>query len=86
MTELTWRRVSQVMIGFGATVGGFLTVASGTPSSELATSSFGGGYKTFVRPRGHFLDDGRNQVNPNYGAVTDYQAPMSARLGMVVDF
>jgi hypothetical protein len=34
----------------------------------------------------HFLDDGLSQVNPNYGAVTHYQAPMSARLGMVVDF
>ena len=128
--------VASYHLTFGATVGGFLTVASGTPLSELATSSAGGAYRTFVRPRGsvgrtptiwsldlhaeydlpvalaarlrprvlldifnlgsprevlfyeqhHFLDDGLSQVNPNYGAVTHYQAPMSARLGMVVDF
>jgi hypothetical protein len=120
--------------GFGARLGGFLTVASGTPRSEYGTST-GGGW-TFVRPRGsagrtpttwsidlhgaydlpvgragrvrprllldvfnlgsprrallydqtHYLDYARTQVNPNYGAVTHHQPPMSARVGMVVDF
>jgi hypothetical protein len=120
----------------GATLGGFLTVASGTPLSEYGTSAAGARYWTFVRPRGsagrtpaiwsldlhasydlpiardgrvrprllldvfnigsprrgllydqhHYLDNAQTQVNPNYGAVTRYQAPMSARVGMVVDF
>ncbi len=128
--------VASYDLPFGATVGGFLTVASGTPRSELATSAAGGGYTTFVRSRGsvgrtptiwsldlhaeynlpvalgarlrprflldvfnlgsprevlfyeqlHYLDNGLTQVNPNYGAVTRYQEPMSARLGMVVGF
>jgi hypothetical protein len=128
--------VASYDLSFGATVGGFLTVASGTPRSELATSASGGGYQTFVRSRGsagrtpaiwsldlhaeytppfamgarlrprllldvfnvgnsrevlfyeqlHYLDAARTQENPNYGVVTRYQAPMSARLGMVVDF
>jgi hypothetical protein len=34
----------------------------------------------------HYLDNGLTQVNPNYGAVTRYQEPTSARLGMVVGF
>ena len=33
-----------------------------------------------------FLDAAATQVNPNFGAVTRYQAPMSARAGIVVDF
>jgi hypothetical protein len=120
---------------FGVTLGGFLTVASGTPRSEFGTSS-AGFYTTFVRPRGsigrtpsvwsldlhaeysptftlaarlrprflldvfnvgsprevlfyeqlRYLDAARSQENPNYGVVTRYQAPMSARLGMVVEF
>ena len=128
--------VASYDLPFGATLGGFLTVASGTPLSELATSASGGGYKTFVRSRGsagrtptiwsldlhaeysppfaagarlrprflldvfnlgsprevlfyeqlHYLDAARTQENPNYGVVTRYQAPMSARLGMVVEF
>jgi hypothetical protein len=122
--------------GAGVTLGGFLTVASGTPLSEYGTSAYGTFYKTFVRPRGsagrtpaiwsldlhasyelpvardgrvrprllldvfnvgsprrallyeqrHYLDNAQTQVNPNYGAVTRYQPPMSARVGMVVDF
>jgi len=36
--------------GFGATLGGFMTVASGTPLSEYA--AFGGPYRTFVHARG----------------------------------
>jgi hypothetical protein len=128
--------VASYDLPFGATLGGFLTVASGTPVSELGTSAAGGGYNTFVRRRGsvgrtptiwsldlhadytppfavgarlrprflldvfnlgsprevlfyeqlHYLDNARTQENPNYGVVTRYQAPMSARLGMVVDF
>jgi hypothetical protein len=120
---------------FGVTLGGFLTVASGTPRSEFGTSA-AGFYTTFVRPRGsvgrtptvwsldlhaeyspsftlaarlrprflldvfnvgsprevlfyeqlRYLDAARSQENPNYGVVTRYQAPMSARLGMVVEF
>ena len=38
--------------GFGLTVGGFLTVASGTPLSEEGTSASGFPYLTFVRQRG----------------------------------
>ena len=122
--------------GFGVTLGGFLTIASGTPLSELATSESGFPYLTFVRPRGsagrtptvwsldlhgaydvpisagarirprllvdvfnvgsprevqlyeqrHYLDAAGNELNPNYGGVTQYQAPMSARVGMAVDF
>jgi hypothetical protein len=121
--------------GMGATVGGFLTVASGTPKSEWGTSAYGAPYHTFVSQRGavgrtpmvwsldlhssydlpvghgrvrphllldvfnigsprsavlyeyrHYLDDQQSQVNPNYGLVTRYQPPMSARAGMVVDF
>jgi hypothetical protein len=34
----------------------------------------------------HYFTPDQSAVNPNYGAVTQYQAPMSARLGMVVDF
>lgn len=122
--------------GFGATLGGFLTVASGTPLSEYGTSAYGSPYWTFVRLRGsagrtpaiwsldlhgaydlpvgrggrvrprllvdafnvgspqrgllydqrHYLDNTQTLVNPNYGAVTRYQPPMNARVGMVVDF
>lgn len=39
-------------LGFGATLGGFLTVASGTPLSEYGTSAYDAGYRTFVRARG----------------------------------
>jgi hypothetical protein len=123
-------------LGFGATLGGFLTVASGTPLSEYGTSAAGAPYWTFVRPRGsagrtppiwsldlhaaydlpfardgrvrprllldvfnvgsprrallydqlHYTDNAQTSVNPNYGAVTRYQPPMSARIGMVMDF
>jgi hypothetical protein len=122
--------------GAGATLGGFLTVASGTPRSEFATSSAGAPYVRFVRSRGsagrtptiwsldlhaeydlpvarnarvrprflldvfdfgsprrelfydqlHYLDEAGTQVNPNFGTVRRYQAPMSARAGIVVDF
>ena len=122
--------------GFGATLGGFLRVASGTPLSEYGSSAYNPSYWTFLRPRGsvgrtpaiwsldlhasydlpvardgrvrprllldafnvgsprrallydqrHYLDDAQTLVNPTYGAVTRYQPPMSARLGMVVDF
>jgi hypothetical protein len=34
----------------------------------------------------HFTTSDQSGVNPNYGAVTQYQAPRSARLGMVVGF
>ena len=33
----------------------------------------------------HYLDNAQTSVNPNY-AVTRYQPPMSARVGVVVDF
>jgi hypothetical protein len=121
---------------FGATLGGFFTLASGTPRSEYGTSAAGPPYWTFVRPRGtagrtpttwsldlhgaydlpfarggrvrprlvldvfnvgspraallydqlHYLDSAGTQVNPNYGAVTRHQPPMSARVGMLVGF
>ena len=123
-------------LGFGATFGGFLTVASGTPLSEYGTSAYGFPYWTFVRPRGsasrtpatwsldlhaaydlpvardgrvrprvlldvfnvgsprraqlydqrHYFDNAQTQLNPDYGSVTRYQPPMSARVGLVVDF
>jgi hypothetical protein len=34
----------------------------------------------------HYTTPDQSGVNPNYGAVTQYQAPLNARLGMVVDF
>jgi len=34
----------------------------------------------------HYTTPDQSGVNPNYGAVTQYQAPLSARLGMVVGF
>jgi hypothetical protein len=34
----------------------------------------------------HYTTADRSGVNPNYGGVTQYQAPRSARVGMVVDF
>ena len=34
----------------------------------------------------HYFDAARTQVNPNYLAVVRHQAPMSARVGMVLDF
>ena len=121
---------------FGATFGGFLTIASGTPLSELGTSAYATGYWTFLRPRGsvgrtpaiwsldlhasydlpvaraarvrprllldifnvgsprqallydqvHYFAAGKTTPNPTYGAVTRYQPPMNARVGMVVDF
>ena len=37
---------------FGATLGGFFALASGTPRSEYGTSAAGAPYWTFVRPRG----------------------------------
>lgn len=123
-------------LGFGATLGGFLTAASGTPLNEYGTSAYATGYYTFLRPRGsvgrtpaiwsldlhasydlpveggarvrpkllldvfnvgsprqallydqvHYLDAAKSFENPTYGAVTKYQPPMSARVGMVVDF
>ena len=39
-------------VGARAVLGGFLTLASGTPRSELGTSAAGAPYVTFVRPRG----------------------------------
>jgi len=125
---------------FGAaTLGGFLTIASGTPLSEGGSSAYGAAYWTFIRPRGSagrtptiwsldlhgacdlpvargirvrpkllidFFNVGSPRrpvlyeqrrfvladttdpasVNPNYRAVTSYQPPMSARVGLVVDF
>jgi hypothetical protein len=122
---------------FGAaTLGGFLTIASGTPLSEGGSSAYGAAYWTFIRPRGsagrtptiwsldlhgaydlpiaqglsvrprvlidvfnvgsprrpvlfdqrHYTSPDRADVNPNYRAVTSYQPPMSARVGLVVDF
>jgi len=123
-------------LGFGATLGGFLTAASGVPLNEYGTSAYATGYYTFLRPRGsvgrtpaiwsldlhasydlpvpqgakvrprilldvfnvgsprkallydqvHYLDAGKTVQNPTYGAVTKYQPPMSARVGLVVDF
>ncbi len=123
-------------VGARAVLGGFLTLASGTPRSEFGTSTAGAPYKTFVRPRGsagrtpaiwsldlhaayelpvaassrvrprllldvfdagnpraellydqqHYLDPEGTQVNPNFGAVTRFQAAMSARAGIAVDF
>ena len=123
-------------LGVGATLGGFLTAASGTPLNEYGTSAYATGYYTFLRPRGsvgrtpatwsldlhasydlpvaggapvrpkllldvfnvgslrqallydqvHYLDAAKSFENPTYGAVTKYQPPMSARVGMVVDF
>ena len=120
----------------GITVGGFLTMASGTPLSEHATAESGFPYLIFVgrrgsvgrtpavwsldlhaaydlpvspsarvrprlvadvfnvgNPRGiqlyeqrHFLDASGAEPNPNYGAVTHFQPPMSARVGVAVDF
>jgi hypothetical protein len=123
--------------GFGLTVGASALVASGTPLSEYGSAvAGGGGWWTFVQPRGtagrtpatwkldlrlaydaltprgsrvrprllldvfnvgnqrrpvtydqlHYTSPDQSGVNPNYGAVTQYQAPLSARLGMVVDF
>ena len=122
-------------LGFGATLGGLLTVASGTPLNEYGTSAYGS-YPTFVRPRGsagrtptiwtldlhaaynlpiagkerirpqllldlfnvgsprkallydqlHYTDSGQTSTNQNYGTVTRHQSPMSARVGLVVDF
>ena len=121
---------------FGATFGGFLTVASGAPLSENGSSAYNPSYWTFVRPRGsarrtpdiwsldlhgaydlpaavsgrvrprllvdlfnvgsprkgllydqrHYFDNAQTSVNQNCGAVTRYQPPMSARVGVVVDF
>jgi hypothetical protein len=34
----------------------------------------------------HYVAPDQSAVNPNYGTVTQYQAPRSARLGMVVTF
>lgn len=126
-------------VGRSVTLGGFLTVESGTPLSEGGTSVYGGTYWTFIRPRGsagrtptiwsldlhgtcglpvargervhptllidifnvgsprrpvlydqrHYYSADTTQpssVNPYYRAVTSYQAPMSARVGVVVDF
>lgn len=117
------------------TLGGFLTIASGTPRSEGGQSAYAD-YWTFVSPRGsvgrtpaiwsldlhgafdlpvpqmqrvrptllidvfnvgsprkpvlydqkHYLTPDRSAVNSNYAAVTAYQPPMSARVGLVVDF
>jgi hypothetical protein len=117
------------------TLGGFLTIASGTPRSEGGQSAYGN-YWTFISPRGsvgrtpaiwslalhgafdlpvapmqrvrprllidvfnvgsprqpvlydqkHYVTPDRTGVNSYYGGVTGYQPPMSARVGMVVDF
>jgi hypothetical protein len=34
----------------------------------------------------HYTTQDQSGVNPNYGEVTQYQAPLSARLGMVLNF
>ena len=118
-----------------ATLGGFLTVASGTPLSKGGQSAYGT-YFTFVDPRGsvgrtpaiwsldlhgsvdlsvtasqrvrpsllidvfnvgsprapvtydqqYYLTADRTKVNSSYGSVTGYQPPMSARVGMAIDF
>ena len=118
------------------TLGGFLTLASGTPLSEYGSSAYAAAYPTFIRPRGsagrtpatwsldlhaawdlpvrrstrvrprllldvfnvgsprrpvlydqrHYTTADQAEVNVNYRQVLSYQPPMSARLGMVVDF
>ena len=120
----------------GLTLGGFLTIESGTPLSEGGTSAYGASYWTFVHPRGsngrtpaiwsldlhgaydlvvardgrvrprllvdvfnvgsprkpvlfdqkHYYSADRATLNPFYLAVTSYQPPMNARLGVTVDF
>jgi hypothetical protein len=34
----------------------------------------------------HYLDNAQTLVNPSFGAVTQYQPPMNARVGIVIDF
>jgi hypothetical protein len=56
------------------------------PRVLLDVFNLGSPRKVLFYEQLHYLDNGLTQVNPNYGAVTRYQAPMSARLGMVVGF
>ena len=65
-------------------------IATSRPSAakrlRLATKLPGSPREVLSYEQLHYLDNGLTQVNPNYGQVTRYQEPMSARLGMVMGF
>ena len=66
-----------------------LPVAQGQrvrPRLLIDVFNVGSPRKPVLYDQQHYLTPDRTGVNSNYGAVTGYQPPMSARVGMVVDF
>ena len=56
------------------------------PRVLLDVFNLGNQRKPLTYDQRHYLSPDQDSPNPNYLAVTQYQAPLHARLGMVVDF
>jgi hypothetical protein len=56
------------------------------PKLLIDVLNVGSRRKPVLYDQKHYTTPDRSAVNPNYGAVTAYQPPMSARVGLVVDF
>ena len=56
------------------------------PRVQLDVFNVGNQRRALTYDQVHYTTPDQSGLNPNYGAVTQYQAPLSARLGMVVGF
>jgi hypothetical protein len=56
------------------------------PRVQLDVFNVGNQRRALTYDQLHYTTPDQSGVNPNYGAVTEYQAPLSARLGMVLGF
>jgi hypothetical protein len=56
------------------------------PRVQLDVFNVGNQRRPLTYDQMHYATPDQSGVNPNYGLVTLYQAPLSARLGMVVNF
>jgi hypothetical protein len=56
------------------------------PRVLLDVFNVGNHHRPLTYDQRHYTTQDQTGVNPNYGTVTQYQAPMSARLGLVMAF
>jgi len=56
------------------------------PRVLLDVFNVGNQRRPVLHDQRHYTTPDQSGVNPNYGAVTQYQAPLSARLGFVLNF
>jgi hypothetical protein len=56
------------------------------PRVQLDVFNVGNQRRPVLYDRVHYTTPDQSGVNPNYGSVSQYQAPLSARLGMVINF